>query len=757
MAFTVPGEVFEGRRGVSVPDTRLGTTQTRALPTNRVAANTTDLRDVIAGLDEASRTAQQFSEMEADAAAKEADSRAADEIRRIMRDPENGYLFTRGSASIERRDTTLEELDAVMGRSTEGMNGMAARAASSSIEARLTSARNSLDTHAGDQRLAWIDAASLGRTETAADDAVAGFDNDGEIGVALAIGAAEIRDRAERNGWSDDQLRAAQDNWRSKTLQAVAMRRGELDPIGALEWAEDMGVDGPELAAIEAKLGPEARRREGMALGDAAYTAGGDGTGGGFDKGAYLGTVVGVESGGDATAEATTSSAGGLGQFIDSTWLATIMKHAPTVALQHTEEELLAMKTDDSPEGVRFQTEMLSAFTDDNIATLARAGLPVNNTNLYMSHFFGPTGARKVIKADPTTSIATLFPKDTRGSDGPGKGGPNGVPDIIDANPFLSGMSAQDAQRWAAGKAEGAGGAPDPMRQVLQIENPDVQAAAIQRVARLQTIETREIARQRAEAEQIGFSHVEQGGAVDDLPLEVRERIGLSGVNGLREYERKRTASGDIVTDDQVLYNLRLQSAQDPEAFAEANLMQFRGKLSNAHFQEIQRIQTAVINADNKATSKAPKVLSFGGVKSTIQANAPGVFKFNSKDDADAARIYNAVTSDVVEFHEEHGRNPDPQEMNEIVQRQLAQVYTDGTGFFGLFDASEKPFFQAVQLLEESMAAGESVDLFSTDPMTITPSLYRDIVAKLVADGIQDPDAEDVMQVILDARELRGG
>lgn len=143
--------------------------------------------------------------------------------------------------------------------------------------------------------------------------------------------------------------------------------------------------------------------------------------------------IIQVESGGDPNAKNPNSSASGLGQFTDSTWLDTIKKHLPNLAQGRTDEQLLRMRQ--IPQLARRMTE---AFTADNEAGLAKAGLPVTPATTYLAHFAGLGGAIKVLKADPDAPVSDVL--DAR---------------AIKANPFLKGMTVRDLQSWAARKMVG--------------------------------------------------------------------------------------------------------------------------------------------------------------------------------------------------------------------------------------------------------------------------------------------------------------
>jgi hypothetical protein len=144
-------------------------------------------------------------------------------------------------------------------------------------------------------------------------------------------------------------------------------------------------------------------------------------------------SIIGAESGGDPTASNPTSSASGLGQFIDSTWLSTIRAHRPDLAGQ-SDADLIALKSDP-----QLSRDMTGAYASDNQAILSKAGVPVTDGNTYLAHFAGPGGAVKVLQANPSAPVGDIL----------GAG-------VVKANPFLAGMTAQDLQAWAARKVGGS-------------------------------------------------------------------------------------------------------------------------------------------------------------------------------------------------------------------------------------------------------------------------------------------------------------
>lgn len=156
-------------------------------------------------------------------------------------------------------------------------------------------------------------------------------------------------------------------------------------------------------------------------------------------------SIIGAESGGDPSAKNPYSSASGPGQFLDSTWVATVRAHRPDLA-NKSDADLLAMKTDPA-----LGREMTEAYAQDNQAYLTKNGLQATPGNTYLAHFAGPQGAVKVLQADPNTPVGQILGDS-----------------VVKANPFLKGMTAADLQGWAS-KKMGQSAPPTPSQAPLSV------------------------------------------------------------------------------------------------------------------------------------------------------------------------------------------------------------------------------------------------------------------------------------------------
>lgn len=143
----------------------------------------------------------------------------------------------------------------------------------------------------------------------------------------------------------------------------------------------------------------------------------------------YLVDQARAESGFRSDIKASTSSATGLYQFIESTWLATVKAHGAEhglaaqankiqidfqgrhfVADPQDKREILNLRKDPAVASL-----MAAEFASDNQNYLeAKTGRDVNATDLYFAHFLGAGGASRFLSAmddNPSRNAAALMPK----------------------------------------------------------------------------------------------------------------------------------------------------------------------------------------------------------------------------------------------------------------------------------------------------------------------------------------------------------
>ena len=139
----------------------------------------------------------------------------------------------------------------------------------------------------------------------------------------------------------------------------------------------------------------------------------------------YLMKKAKVESGFDADAKSSTSSARGLYQFLDKTWMSMVKKYGDKYGMANladqiddtghcdsasVKKQILSLR--DDPE----KSACLAAeYDSENKNYLAQhAGSDGSATDLYMAHFMGAGAAASFLnsmKDNPLQTAATLFPK----------------------------------------------------------------------------------------------------------------------------------------------------------------------------------------------------------------------------------------------------------------------------------------------------------------------------------------------------------
>lgn len=141
-----------------------------------------------------------------------------------------------------------------------------------------------------------------------------------------------------------------------------------------------------------------------------------------------LNAIIQIESAGRPAAEAETSTALGLGQFLEATWMGVVRQHRPDLLTGRSREQVLNLRIDPS-----MAVELLARFTEDNRRAI---GMKCGGGDLYLAHFLGVADAKDLFRAPPDTQVSTLV-----------------KPQVIAANrSIMQGKSAGQVRAWAAKK-----------------------------------------------------------------------------------------------------------------------------------------------------------------------------------------------------------------------------------------------------------------------------------------------------------------
>lgn len=196
------------------------------------------------------------------------------------------------------------------------------------------------------------------------------------------------------------------------------------------------------------------------------------------------------ESGYNPAAKARTSSASGLFQFVDQTWLSTLKKHGAKygyaryadliqqgsdgryrVAGDEARKAVLGLKLDPHAASL-----MAGELASDHASYLrGRVGRAPTSGELYAAHFLGPKGSARLIEAaysSPGASAAAMFPEAAAANRS-----------IF----YRDGRAATVGEVYAnLTKSHGAGGAPTVRERAPETDEGFVQYASGRRLDRIQ-------------------------------------------------------------------------------------------------------------------------------------------------------------------------------------------------------------------------------------------------------------------------------
>lgn len=179
----------------------------------------------------------------------------------------------------------------------------------------------------------------------------------------------------------------------------------------------------------------------------------------------YLLAQAKLESSLDPSARAATSSAAGLYQFTQGTWLQTLGRHGAEHGMDWVSSAIQGGRVDNGTRaqimGLRYNADvsalMAAELAGDNKAELsAQLGREPDPAELYMAHFLGIGGASQFLSAlatDPSQSAAALLPKAAAANRGIffSGGVPRSVGGVMELmrGKVAGAMEGGDAAAWA--------------------------------------------------------------------------------------------------------------------------------------------------------------------------------------------------------------------------------------------------------------------------------------------------------------------
>lgn len=119
--------------------------------------------------------------------------------------------------------------------------------------------------------------------------------------------------------------------------------------------------------------------------------------------GGFFGALRAQESGINDAARNPLSSATGRYQFIEGTWMQFARENAHLFAGMDRQQILAARNNP------QLQEQAVRWYASRNASSLSRAGLPVNDATVALSHFLGVGGAISVLRSNPNTPLEQIL------------------------------------------------------------------------------------------------------------------------------------------------------------------------------------------------------------------------------------------------------------------------------------------------------------------------------------------------------------
>lgn len=482
----------------------------------------------------------------------------------------------------------------------------------------------------------------------------------------------QIRAMAQRKGqllgWGEEQI---QNEIRKPLGEAVRlsvagmMDRGDFDQAEAMlnVFKDDVDVD--SYSKMNRAISDARAEQRGVMLADQLDSNGmyvEDVTGDAAVK-KSVARIIKVEG----TGKNPLSSAVGVGQFIDSTWLLMIKRYRPDLAAGRSNAQILQLRKDSN-----VATQMVECAVRQYAKSLHSAGLQVTMGNLYMAHFLGESKAIRVLKTDPSAHVSSVL---SAGE--------------IKANPFVKNMSVGDLIGWTRKQMGGrratrARTESEALQVIHNIKDPRERKAAMERFSSNAQIKKREQEEQDAARDNVAVEALMQsGGDISSIAPSLKMQYSAKDwlkIQSLGEAIRSRNEKALFEKGKYAYYDLRLNPeklANLTENQVQALAVQFGPERALTLAQDRKRY----LDSNNKSSSP-PAIAS--SVFTSV-AKAYGLPISFSKASPKQAQQLHVLHDNIVTLQQEyfavHGRYPSQSELFETAMKLQSQKVVTEEGY----------------------------------------------------------------------------
>jgi uncharacterized protein (TIGR02594 family) len=739
---------------------------TRASADDMGAAVGRGLGAVSQGLGQAAQAAAQIQALDDEAIVKERDNALAARLRE-MQYGEGGYMTLSGRAAVEARDRFEGELERVRtevgGDLTPSQAAMFNRAST----ARVSSILDRSIVHQANERKAWYNDASTQRLDTFSQDALAGYRDPNTVMRNIAAGQAELRSMAELQGWDADALANREAEFISGVHKNVVMRMAQDDPIAADAYRQ----------SVEGSLRGSDRFDLERTLAAPLLQARATGVAEGILSGAFVEATqpvppsledelseAGVPNAADVAAGARMT---GIAPYIPGRGQASMTGRVDymdaarsMIGMNERADSGVISDFIKSFSGIEIdpaQTAWCAAFVNGVLGAGGIDGTGQLNARSFLN--FGTA------VSEPRVGDVVVF---SRG-DPDGWQGHVGFFKGYDANGniLVLGGNQSDGVSVASYSADTLLGVRRPSQgvvgdqvpvnytpvglahieqQLAGIEDPQLRDAARQQIMRTVEAQNRIMRQEREQVQQGAESWViaNPGVTPDNLPVEMQQALGVSGMNTLWSWTDSVTSRGEPSTDDVILYELQTMYATDPEGFSQADLFQYRDRLSDSDWKTVTGWrQTALTDRRTASDQGANLTSAFSQASTALEGLGISTTGLQGSRRTEAAqrvaRFNNSLSAQISEFQGREGRPPNQAEVQTLINRLLLPIVIEEPGsLWGTSQTTGNFLFEA-----DTVANAANVSV-SVDYANIPRSLRIEIEADLSEELGRNPSEAEV-------------
>lgn len=689
----------------------------------------------------------QLSAQADETAAKAADVEFNSEIRKMLYDPEQGYLNKQNKDAVDGFGDTMSQVDSLRQKYAAGLTGRQRFLFDNSAQVRVDAVYQTGASHARQQGQNYQNTVALARANDLASDAAALAGNEQAVGQLYDVALGEWLGVAQRQGLQGEAaqgyVKEKASEWHTGQVSALMAR----DPIAAQGYLAKhrAGIDGRQVWELEDKIGkalqPYYLQQDQAALEGRLYAASEPGA-----RPAIAGGKMATASD-DLVARVIRQESGGRQDAVSPKGATGVMQLMPDTAREIAAEigveyDPAKLKTDAAYNerlGRAYLDKMLGMFDGNVTLALAAYNAGPGAVDKWVKQYGDPRSGQISEAAfvaaipyketqDYVTRIAAPGSVDKPVDDGQARGR---EAQLVKGEIAADVMPAQQEAN-AISPAPITGALPpqeltlgDKVAQVRAMGlPPEREAALLTQVKASHTIEEADRVDRQRNASNTAYARMVDEPTFNPINLTPDEKKAI-GIQGMQALNAAFEQGMDIKTDFAVYYDIKQMAAQSKDKFQKLNLMEYAHKLAPSELKSLLDLQ-----ANEKKMVDVTDITQM--VDDALWSLDINPNLSDKTSDADRALIIGTrrfIDQQLQIFTQRAGREPTRKEQQEIVDKAIIQVKPD-TSWFG--DNSKRGY----QLTLEDL----TIDM-------VPPDIKAEIVSDMQRYGIDPANEEAILKL----------